>query len=101
MVPFVGERSRLVVPAPCGDVRLHPEDGFDAGLLTGLIKGNGAIHDAVIGECQTVLAQFLCPGHQFRYAAGAVEKTVFTVHMQMCECHDDTSLSIVNVCSFR
>ena len=81
MVPFIGEGSRFVEPAPCGDVRLHPEDGFDTGLATGLIKGNGAIHDAVIGKCQTVLAEFLCPGHQFRHAAGAVEQTVFGMDM--------------------
>ena len=87
VVPFVGERPRLVVPTPRGDVRLHPEDGFDAGLLTGFIKGNGAIHDAVIGKCQTVLAQLFGPGHQFRYAAGAVEKTVFSVKMKMSEGH--------------
>ena len=81
VVPLVGEDPGLVVPVPRRNVGLAAEDGFDARLLTGLIKRDGAIHDAVVGQCQCVLTQFLRPGHQLRDAAGAVQQAVFTMHM--------------------
>ena len=64
-----------------GHIDLAADDGPDSCGLTGLIKGDGPIHDAVVREGDGRLSQLLCARGEPVRAAGAVEQTVLAVNM--------------------
>ena len=62
-----------------GNVDLAADDGLDPGGLGGLIKIDTAVHDAVVGNGNGTLAQFLHPLHQAVNAASPIQEAVFTM----------------------
>ena len=71
----------LAVAAARRDIDLTADDGPDARGLAGLIEGDRAVHDAVVGDGQRLLPEL---GSAFGHAvdpARAVEQGVFTVDM--------------------
>ena len=85
-VSVLGVHAVLAVRAPArGDIDLAADDGLDALLHAGLVKGHRAVHNAVVGYGKAVKAQLLCARHQLFYAAGPVEQAVFRMQMQMRE----------------
>ena len=52
-------------------------------LSAGLIKGDGTVHDTVVGQRHSTVSARFCPHGYIGDAAGTVEQAVFTVQMQM------------------
>jgi len=67
------------------DVYLAADDGLDARLGRFLVKLDGAVHHAVVGNCQGIHAQFLRPRYQLGDAAHAIEQAEFSVDMEVSE----------------
>ena len=65
------------------DVGLHAEDGLDPLPLAGLVKIDHAVHHAVVGDGQRILAERLGARDQLVDARRAVEQAVLRMHMQM------------------
>jgi len=77
-------QPRRLVPAGAGShVDLAADDRMDAGGLGRFIELDHAVHNAVVGDRQSLHAQFLGPGHQLVDLAGAVQKAVAGMGMQM------------------
>src|SRR5262245_8779476 len=70
-----------------GDVRLHADDGFDAGLLRLLLKLPGGVEITMISDCQPGLLELLRPPDQIVDPVRAVEERVLRVAMEMNEGH--------------
>ena len=78
----------LVEPRFRRDIYFAADDGVNTLLFAGAVKINHAVHDAVIGYCKGIKALLLRGGGDLLYAARAVEKAVFGMNMEMCECHN-------------
>jgi hypothetical protein len=76
-------------PAPHRLVGFDADNGLDLALFTGAEEFDGAVHYAVIGQCQRWLTQALGLGHQLLDAAQAVEQRVFGMGVEVDEivCH--------------
>src|SRR5678815_800861 len=70
-----------------GDVRLHADDRFNAGLLRLLLKLPGGVKISMIGYRQPGLLELLRPPDQVVDPVRAVEERVLRVAMQMNERH--------------
>ena len=79
MVGVVVQPVNLIRHPPTGNVDLAADDGLDPGGLGGLIKIDTAVHDAVVGNGNGTLAQFLHPLHQAVNAASPIQEAVFTM----------------------
>ena len=75
----------------CAQIHLASDNGMNAGILTGSIKINHPVEHAVICHGTGIHTQRFQAFGQFLDAAGAVQKTVFSVQMQMRERHRLTS----------
>ena len=84
---FIVNAVLLAVAAARGDIDLTADDGSDARGLAGLIEGDRAVHDAVVGDGQRVLAKLFGPFGHAVDPARAVEQGVFTVAMEMYKSH--------------
>ena len=78
---------------PRCNIDLAPDDRVNALRLTLPEKIHGAVHDAMIRNCQCCLTHLLCPGNQLRNPAGTVQQRIFTMYMQMSKCHAFVPLS--------
>ena len=67
------------------DVHLAADDGMDARVLAGAVKVHHAVHHAVVGDGAGVHAQLLQARHEGLDGAGAVQKAVFRVQVQVCK----------------
>ena len=79
MVGVVVQPMHLVRHPPAGHIHLAADDGLDARGLGSLVKIDAAVHDAVVGDGHSGLAQLLHPVHQAVNPAGPVQKAVFTM----------------------
>ena len=78
MIVLIFSRADLPVePGARGDVDLAAQNRLNSGFPGGAVKVNHSVHDAVIGDCQTVHAQLLRPRHQFLYLGRRVQQAVF------------------------
>jgi hypothetical protein len=64
-----------------GNVHLTADNRLDTGLLAGLVKGNCAVHYAMVCDGDGGLAQFLGALSKPVGAAGAVQQAEFSMHM--------------------
>ena len=71
--------------APGGHVGLDADDRLDGVVLTSLVEGHDAIHDAVIGQGQGRLVELPGPLSQLVDAAQAVEQRIFGMNVEMDE----------------
>ena len=71
--------------APLGDVDLAADDRFDPRVLAGAVKGDRAVEHAVVGQSDGGMPRRLRRLGNLADPAGAVEKTVFAVQVQMHE----------------
>ena len=81
MAVLVVQAVLPVEPGTRGDIDLAADDGLDARLAAGLVEGDGAVHDAVVGDGQGRLSQLLGALRQPVRPAGAVEQAVLGMHM--------------------
>ena len=63
------------------------DDWFDTGGLSGFIELDGAVHVAVIGECQSRHAHRFCFGDEIWNARETIEEAVLGVYVQMSKIH--------------
>ena len=75
----------LVKPCAGGHIDLASDDGVNALRLAGSVKINGAVHHAVIRDGAGSLPHLLDALRQVADAAGAVQKAVFRMYMQVYE----------------
>ena len=75
----------LVKPRAGGHIDLAPDDGVNALRFTGSVKIDGAVHHAVIRDGAGSLPHLLDALRQVADAAGAVQKAVFRMYMQVYE----------------
>ena len=88
MIIAILAASRLPVKTRSGrHIDLTADDRLDPIFSGCPVKIDHAVHDAVVGNRQTVHPQFLRPGGQFFYFTRCVKQTVLCMHMQMCKCH--------------
>jgi hypothetical protein len=73
--------------APRGYVDLTANNGLNALGLAGLVKVHHAIHDAMVGDGHSGLAQLFYPLHQLRDAAGSIQEGKFCVDVQVDKGH--------------
>jgi hypothetical protein len=69
------------------DIDLAADNRLDARLLSGLVKGDGTVHHAVVGDGDSRLAELGGARNKPLDAAGAVKQAVFAVDMQMNKGH--------------
>ena len=81
MVALVADRLRLEV---VDEVGLEAENRLDPVLLAGLVELDGAVHDPVVGEPESGLAELRGALRQGVDLARAVEQRVLAVDVQMC-----------------
>ena len=91
MVGFFVDAVDLVEARAAGDINLAADDGLDPGLLCCAVKVDRAVHDAVVGQGDGLLADLLHTVHHRADTAGAVKQTVFAVDVQMHKCHGGRS----------
>ena len=70
-----------VAHSPAGHIDLAADDRLYAGSLGSLIKVDTAVHNAVVGNGNSALAQFLDPIHYGIDAASTVQEAIFRMHM--------------------
>src|SRR5689334_6735859 len=70
-----------------GDVGLHADDRFDAGLFRLLLKLPGGVEITMVGDRQPGLLELLRPPDQVIDPVRAVEERVLRVAMEMNEGH--------------
>jgi hypothetical protein len=75
----------LLKPAARGDVGLVADDRVDARLLRGVVKFEGAVEVAVVGDRQGVHPEFDRAAHEPVDGARAVEQAVVAVAVEMGE----------------
>ena len=63
------------------DVNFAAYDGFDTGVFEGFIEFIGAVHVAVVGDCDGAYAAGLANFCKAGDAGGTVQKAVFRVDM--------------------
>src|SRR5580704_15542562 len=73
----------LVVAAARGDIDFAADDGFDALVAGGLVKINGAIEDAVVGDGKSGELEFVGTLHEPVEPAGAIEQGILGVQVEM------------------
>ena len=93
MVGFVIHAVDSVLHPPPGYINLTADDGLDSRLFCLFIKIDTAVHHPMIRQGDGILAQLLHPVHHGADAAGAVQKTVFRVDMQMHKTHGVASVA--------
>ena len=93
VVSFVIYAVDSVFHPPPGYIDLTADDGLDSCLFCLFIKVDTAIHHPMVCQGNGVLAQLLHPVHHGADAAGAVQKTVFRVDMQMHKTHGVASVA--------
>ena len=75
-----------------GNVRLHPDDRFDAGLASLLLELPGGMEVTVIGNGEGGLLEFQGTPDQVVNPVGAVEQRILGMTMEMYERH------IIRIC---
>src|SRR5919112_748274 len=80
-------RTRALEAGAGGDVRLHPQDRLDLGLLRLLLEFPRGVHVTVVGNRQRGLLELLGASDQTVDPVGAVEERVFGVAVQMDKRH--------------
>ena len=70
-----------------GNIHLAAGDGLYARRLAGLIKGHGAVHNAVVGDGNGILTQCLQALGEPVNAAGPVQQGKLGMQMQMNKAH--------------
>ena len=93
MIGVVVQPVDPVLHAPAGHIHLAADNGLDARRLGGFIKIDTAVHDPVVRNGHTVLAQFLHPVHQAADAAGPVQQAVFRMDVQIDKAHFGSSVA--------
>ncbi len=73
-----------------GHVGLHPDDGFDAGFLGGVVELDHAEHGAMVGDGQGGHVHLFGTLDQLLDIAKAVEQGVFGVNVEVGEGHGQT-----------
>ncbi len=68
-------------------IDLTAKNGMNSLLQRFLIKIDHAVHHAVIGDGQRIHPQLLYPLEHLRDLAGAIQKTVAGMGMQVCKAH--------------
>ena len=91
MVWIIVDAVHPIRYAPTGNIDLAAYDGLDPGGFCGFIEVNTTVHHAVVGDGNGGLSQLLHPVHDPVDAAGAVQKAVFGMDMQMYKAHGFTS----------
>ena len=81
------------------NIDLAADDRLYAGSAAGLVKRDGAVHDAVVGDSKRGLTELLCAVNERLDAAVAVEQRIFGMNMQVNKAHIQSS-SGVYVSSF-
>ena len=74
-----------------GNIHFTANNGLNAGSLGSLIKIDTAIHNAMVGNCNGRLPQFLNTVHHRTDSAGAIQQTIFCMDMQMYKTHTNSS----------
>jgi hypothetical protein len=94
--PVFGEKDEMVVifiggiaaeATARGDINLTANDGLDAGLFSSLVKLDGTVHDAVVGDGQAIHTQFFSLLHEPRDTAHTIQQAVFGVDMEVSKHH--------------
>ncbi len=67
------------------DIGLAPDDRGEFEIARSVVKFHGAVHDAVVGQCNGGAAVFGGTPAEPVDAAGSVQKRVLTVDMKMNE----------------
>lgn len=75
---FVGVRT-------LADVGFHADNGFDVGFLAGLVKFDGSVHNAMIGDGGRFHFEVFECGDEVVDFGKAVEEGVFSVEVEMGE----------------
>ena len=83
--PLAALHTRLIEAGIGGDVDLTADDGLDARLFAGLVKGDCAVQHAVIRNGHGIVTALLHPRGEVGYTARAVQKAVFGVEVKMDE----------------
>ncbi len=73
------------------NIDLAADNRLDACLFRRLIEIDYAIHHAMVRYGDGILPKRFHPFHQLGNPAGAVQETVFRMHMQMNKRHSDNS----------
>ena len=94
MIGFVVDTVDTVFHRAAGNIDLTTNDGFDTCCLCCLIKVYAAVHNAVIGDSDGILSQFLDSLHHAVDAAGTVKEAVFCMNMKMYKAHNYASCAI-------
>ena len=83
--PLSSLHARFLKAGGGGDIDLTADDGLDARLLAGLVKGDRTVQHAVIRQRYGIVTALLHPCRKIGDAASTVEKAVFGVEMKMYE----------------
>ena len=82
-IGFLPSGAGFVKAGTRGNVHLTAEDRLDTCLAAGIVKGNGAVKHAVIGQGNGIVSARPDPRGNIPDAAGTVQQTVFTVQVQV------------------
>ena len=87
MAGFGIKFMHLIKAGTAGHIDFTADDRMDALRLTGTVKIDGAVHDAVVRDRHRRLPHLLDQLRQVTDTAGAVEQAIFRMNMEMCKRH--------------
>ena len=90
MVGLVIHAVDAVMPASGRHINLAADDRLHARSLGGLVEVDDAIHDAMVRDCDGILAQLLDPLHHILNTAGTVQQAELRVDMEMYKTHNES-----------
>ena len=100
MVIFA-ERSVLLESGVGRNVELTSDNGFDPGFFAAFIKVDDAVHNSVVCYSHGIMTHLQGNSGDIGDAARTVEKTVFTVQMQVNKSFSHCSENLPWIYSFQ
>ena len=103
MIWLLINAMNLIKVCSARNIDLAADNGLDPGFFCCAVKINRAIHDAMVGQGNGVLTEFLHPVHHRADATGSVKQAVFAVNMQTHKGHGvfSSQLSSASATSLR
>ena len=97
MVGVVVQTVDTIRHFPARHIDLAADNRLDTRCLGRFIEIDTAVHDAVIRQGNGRLTKLLDPVHHAVNAAGAVQKAVLAMDMQMCKTHCAASFAMATM----
>ncbi len=99
MIPLIIHTMVLVAHVAGRDIEFRADDGFDTRPFCFLVKFNGAVEVAVIGERQRIHARLSRVAHQIIYFGESVQQAIMRMDMQMRKFHIGNDTTGRGVCN--